>query len=125
MKAEMNSRGNQADDRKYRQPSCTSGAWNGVLLHTDTPFPMKATTQKKWSRFRDGLDWVVRQANDTGKMDTAELRRIAGLGVNVTVRSCDIHNNTAKKNVRWYVILCLLIFYSIQKICHNSNILSY
>ncbi len=85
LKSEVNSRGNQADERKYRPPSTTPGAWTGLILHTDTPFPMKSTTQKKWTRFKDGLAWISRYAEgEDCTIDTAELRRIAGLGVNVT-----------------------------------------
>ena len=46
LKSRMNSRGNRAEDRKYRPPSTTPGAWNGVIIHTDTPFPRKSTTQR-------------------------------------------------------------------------------
>ncbi len=47
LKSGMNSRGNQVDNRKYRIPSFTPGAWNGVILHTNTPFPILSTTLKK------------------------------------------------------------------------------
>ena len=47
VKARMNSLGNQADNRKFRQPTPTPGAWNGLIIHTNTPFPMKSTTGKK------------------------------------------------------------------------------
>ena len=83
LKSEMNSRGNQADDRKYRLPTLTPGAWNGVIIHTDTPFPMMSTTQKKWTRFKDGLTWVLSEGKSAGVLSTAELRKIAGLGVNL------------------------------------------
>ncbi len=79
----MNSFGNQADDRKYRLPALTPGSWNGVILHTDTPFPMISTTQKKWTRFKDGLSWILSEGKSTGSLPTAELRKIAGFGVNV------------------------------------------
>lgn len=81
----MNHRGNQADDRKFRKPTTMPGPWNGGLLHTDTPFPMKSTTGKKWRRFRDGLNWIMEQGVEGDEIDTAELQRIAGLGVNVCV----------------------------------------
>ncbi len=45
---------------------------------------MKSTTGKKWARFLDGLVWVLERAKESSTIDTAELRRIAGLGVNVT-----------------------------------------
>jgi hypothetical protein len=83
LKSKMNSVGNQADDSKYRLPTPTPGAWNGVIIHTDTPFPMMSTTVKKWNRFKDGLSWILIQSKDTGSVPTAELRRIAGLGVNI------------------------------------------
>ncbi len=79
----MNSLGNQADDRKYRLLTVTPGAWNGVLIHTDTPFPMMSTTLKKWTRFKDGLAWILSQSKDVGSVPTVELRRLAGLGVNI------------------------------------------
>jgi hypothetical protein len=58
LKAGMNSLGNQANDRKYRLPTFTLGAWNGVIIHTDTPFPLMSTTLKKWTRFKTGLSWI-------------------------------------------------------------------
>ena len=85
LKTRMNSVGNQADDRKYRDVSLTPGPWAGTLAHTDTPFPMKSTTGKKWTRFRDGLKFIDKHVTDGATaIDTPELRRIAGLGVNVT-----------------------------------------
>ena len=84
LKSGMNSLGNQADDRKYRQPSTTPGAWKGEIILTNTPFPRKSTTSKKWKKFKDGLEWVLQQATKSGFAETAALRRIAGLGVNVT-----------------------------------------
>jgi hypothetical protein len=84
LKSRMNSVGNQADDRKYRQPTCKPGAWKGEIMHTDQPLPRKSTTSKKWLRFKSGLDWVIIQAGIGDSLATAELRRIAGLGVNVT-----------------------------------------
>lgn len=84
LKSRMNSYGNQADDKKYRQPTCRPGAWKGEILHTDQPFPRKSTTGKKWSRFRSGVHWVLENAASTTSLPTSELRRIAGLGVNVT-----------------------------------------
>ncbi len=83
LKSQMNSRGNQADDRKYRLPTLTPGAWNGVIIHTDSPFPMMSTTQKKWTRFKEGLTWILSEGKSTGVLSTAELRKIAGLGVNL------------------------------------------
>ena len=80
----MNGHGNQADDRKYRDVSLTSGAWKGAILHTNTPFPAKSTTGKKWNRFRSGLLWLSGLGFDAGVVETSELRRLAGLGVNVT-----------------------------------------
>ena len=53
-------------------------------MHTDTPFPMKATTGKKWKRLRSGLMWTVEVAEMSAETDTARVRQIAGLGVNVT-----------------------------------------
>jgi hypothetical protein len=31
----------------------------------------------------DGLSWILNQSKDTGTVPTDELRRIAGLGVNI------------------------------------------
>jgi hypothetical protein len=84
LKSGMNTRGNQADDAKSRKPTTTPGAWNGCIMHTDTPFPRKSTTKKKWDRFRDGLQWVAETSEHSDTISTAELRRLAGLGVNVT-----------------------------------------
>jgi hypothetical protein len=83
LKARMNSLGNQADDRKYRLPTLTPGAWNGVIIHTDTPFPMMSTTVKKWTGFKAGLSWILTEGRATGSLSKAELRKIAGLGVNI------------------------------------------
>ena len=84
LKSRMNSRGNQASDRKYRPPSLTPGAWNGMIIQTDNPFPLMTTTQSKWSRLKSGLDWIWNLSRDADVIDTAELRRIVGLAVNVT-----------------------------------------
>ena len=54
LKSKMNSLGNQADDRKYRLPALTPGAWSGVIIHTATPFPMMSTTESKWTHFKAG-----------------------------------------------------------------------
>jgi hypothetical protein len=83
LKLKMNSLGNQVDDRKYRLPTLTLGAWNGVIIHTDTPFPMMSTTLKKWTRLKKGLSWILSEGRNTGSLLMAELRKIAGLGVNI------------------------------------------
>ncbi len=83
LKSKMNSLGNQADNRKYRLPNLTPGAWNGVIIPTDTPFLMMSTTLKKWTRFKKGLSWILSEGRSTGSLSTAELRKIAGLGVNI------------------------------------------
>ena len=80
----MNSFGNQADDRKYRQPSTAAGAWKGFIILTNTPFPCKATTGKKWEIFKQGLEKVLELEKSEGRALTLDLRKIAGLGVNVT-----------------------------------------
>ncbi len=85
LKSRMNSLANQADDRKFRQPTPTPGAWNGLIIHTDTPFPMKSTTGKKWDKFKRGLSSIRALATAGARfMETAELRKLAGLGVNIT-----------------------------------------
>ena len=84
LRSRMNSVGNQADDRKYRIPTCRPGAWKGEIMHTDQPFPRKATTAKKWSRLKSGLSWILETSHTADVVPTAELRRIAGLGINVT-----------------------------------------
>jgi hypothetical protein len=62
----MNSLGNQADDKKYRRPTCRPGAWKGEVMHTDQPFPRKSTTGKKWPRFRAGVQWVLAHSSVGG-----------------------------------------------------------
>ena len=84
MKSEMNYLGNQASDAKYRQPSNTSGAWKGEIIHTDTPFPMKSTTGKKWAKFKDGLQLVLTKSKDSGFIETSTLQQVVGLGVHIT-----------------------------------------
>ena len=84
LKSGMNSLGNQADDRKYFQPSTASGAWKGFVILTNTPFPCKATTSKKWLKFKQGLDKVLELERSEGQALTLDLRKISGLGVNVT-----------------------------------------
>ena len=84
LKRKMNYFGNQADERKYRPPTLAAGAWRGVIFSTASPFPMKSTTGKKWTRFKDGLKWIIMRADAEQFVQTAELRRIAGLGVHIT-----------------------------------------
>jgi len=83
LKSQMNAWGNQADDRKYRLLTLTPGAWNGVIMHIDTLFPMVAMPQSNWTRFQDGLSWILSEARAVGSLSTVELRKIAGLGVNI------------------------------------------
>ncbi len=85
LKLEMNSQGDQADNRKYRLPTVTPGAWNwnGVIVYTDTPFPMMSATEEKWTCFKDGLTWILSKLRSTGSPPTMELRKISGLGFNV------------------------------------------
>lgn len=45
---------------------------------------MKCTAGKKRCRFRDGIKFVLDTAKTSTTIDTAELRQIAGLGINVT-----------------------------------------
>jgi hypothetical protein len=84
LKSRMNSVGNQANDKKYRPPTCRPGAWKGEIMHTHQPFPRKSTTLKKWTRFKSGVSWVLENSRTETSVATAELRRIAGLGINVT-----------------------------------------
>jgi hypothetical protein len=79
----MNFCANQADDRKYRLPTVTPGAWNGVIVHTDTPFPMMSMTEKKWTRFKEEISWILTEGRATGSLQTVKLIKIAGLGVNL------------------------------------------
>ncbi len=44
---------------------------------------MMSTTLKKWLRFKTGLSWILTEGRNTGSLSTAELRKIAGLGVNI------------------------------------------
>jgi hypothetical protein len=53
-------------------------------MHTDQPLPRKSTTLKKWVRFKNGVSWVLENSKTAKVVSTAELRRIAGLGINVT-----------------------------------------
>ena len=62
----------------------TPGPWRGGILHTDTPFPKKSMTGKKWTKFRIGLKWILEQSVDNIEIETVTVRRVAGLGVNVT-----------------------------------------
>ena len=85
VKSRMNLLGNQADDRKFRQPSPTLGAWNGLTIHTNTPVRMKPTTGKKYDKFKTGLTWLTDCVKEGIKFVlTGDLRKIAGLGVNIT-----------------------------------------
>eukprot|EP00986_Skeletonema_menzelii_P016382 scaffold14397_cov80-Skeletonema_menzelii.AAC.1 len=84
LKRKMNYYGNQADERKFRPPALNPGAWRGFIFSTGSPFPMKSTTAKKWTRFKDGLRWIIEKAGTVEFVETAELRRIAGLGVHIT-----------------------------------------
>ena len=48
-------------------------------------FPRKSTIAKKWTKFRKGLQGISDLAFDhNGFILTADLRSVAGLGVNVT-----------------------------------------
>ena len=101
MAFKMNYFGNQCAGRKFGPPTLISRPWNGVMTHTDSPYPVKGTTAKKWNRGRSGLSWIWKQcdfednlmdpiayidAQDQWKVyiDTAELRRIAGLWIHIT-----------------------------------------
>ncbi|KAL3801862.1 hypothetical protein ACHAWO_003868 [Cyclotella atomus] len=97
----MNYYGNQCAGRKFGPPTLIPRPWNGTMIHTDSPYPVQGTTAKKWSRGRSGLEWVWTQCglpNDAEdplkyidsldswevKVDTVELRRIAGLWIHLT-----------------------------------------
>ena len=97
----MNYYGNQCAARKFGPPTLIPRPWNGIMTHTDTPYPVKGTTAKKWTRGLAGLAWVWRECglpDDLAdpidyiksldewdvSIDTAELRRIAGLWVHLT-----------------------------------------
>ena len=41
LKSRINSKGNQADDRKYCQPESCHGAWIGLIIHTNLSFPIQ------------------------------------------------------------------------------------
>ena len=84
LKTQMNYRGNNADNRKYRCLCLYLGAWNGAIIHTGTPFPLKSTTTKKWVRFQAGLAKIIETSKTSNTISTVELRKLAGLGVNVT-----------------------------------------
>ena len=97
----MNYFANQVAARKVGPPTLIPRPWNGVMTHTDSPHPVKGTTAKKWNRGRRGLAWVWEQCgladDETNpgryidnllswdiQLDTAEIRRIAGLWVHIT-----------------------------------------
>ena len=97
----MNYYGNQVAARKVGPPTLIPRAWNGFMTHTDEPYPVKGTTTKKWKRGRAGLQWIWDQCgipDDTPdpiayieqlpswdvRIDTSELRRIAGLWIHLT-----------------------------------------
>ena len=80
----MNSDGNQADDQKYREPSIAPGAWNGSIILTNTPFPCKSTTGKRWVKLKLGLEWVLEHQAAAGFAVTLDLQKIAGLGIHIT-----------------------------------------
>ena len=58
--------------------------WNGVIIHINTPLPIKSTTGKKWGRFKESPGWIATMSKEGDWTDTAKNRQIAGLGVNVT-----------------------------------------
>ena len=97
----INSYGNQCAARKFGPPTLIPRPWNGIMTHTDTPYPVKGTTAKKWTRGLSGLAWLWREFGFSDEesdpirfvksldewdvsIDTAELRRIAGLWVHLT-----------------------------------------
>jgi hypothetical protein len=97
----MNYYGNQCAGRKFGPPTLIPHPWNGAMIHTDSPYPVQGTTAKKWNRGRSGLQWIWDQCGlpedvdnplafiDTLdsweiRIDTAELRRIAGLWIHLT-----------------------------------------
>ena len=77
----MNSRGNQADDRKYREPSYTPGAWNVERCHQSYrhTFSPNGYHSEKVDQAEGG--WEV--AAGANVIETLGLRRIAGFAVNV------------------------------------------
>ena len=44
---------------------------------------MMSTTESKWTRFKAGISWILSEGRATGSLSTAELRKRAGLGVNI------------------------------------------
>ena len=99
--SKMNYYANQEATRKRRHATLTPGAWNGVLIHCDSPYPVKSTTAAKWKRGVSALQWLWDHFNIQdgitdpigfikqtpgweASVDTSELRRIAGLWVHIT-----------------------------------------
>ena len=97
----MNHKGNQCAGRKFGPPTLSPRPWNGAMVHTNGPYPVKSTTTKKWTRGRSGLDWIWHECDlpdectdpialidslETWEVmiDTAELRCIAGLWIHLT-----------------------------------------
>ena len=84
LKSRMNSRGNQADERKFRNPSPWPGAWNGLVIYTGTPFPMKSITGKKWNKSKKGLRCMLEvEAMCHRVVQIVDIQKVGGLGVNV------------------------------------------
>ena len=90
----MNSYGNQADDRKFRQPSYWPGAWIGLIIHTNTPFPMESAKGRTWLEFKSGLECLLfSYETDHIFIEKATLQSLVGLGVHITeiyVYGCSI-----------------------------------
>jgi hypothetical protein len=96
----MNYCGNQYAGRKFVLPTLIPRPWNGAMVYTDSPYPVQGNTTKKWNRGRSGLQWIWDQSalpNDVDnplayidtldnweiRIDTAELRQIAGLWIHL------------------------------------------
>lgn len=97
----MNHKGNQCAGRKFGPPTLLPRPWNGAMVHTNAPHPVQGTTSKKWRRGISGLEWIWRECGlplecqdpinyidnlDCWEVmiDTAELRRVAGLWIHLT-----------------------------------------
>jgi hypothetical protein len=82
--ATANRLGNQDAARKARPPSQFSGPWNGGIAHTGDGVLVKATTQKKWTKFGKQIRGFLVEIRAGRPLNYRDLRSSAGLGINVT-----------------------------------------
>ena len=64
IKSGMNLLGNRVANRKYRQPTTRSGAWNESIVSTHSPFPHKSTTGKSGLSSWQGCNGCATQSEE-------------------------------------------------------------